>query len=1386
MGSRGRMLFDLNELPEEAEEVGVAVPQEASDVVSQESAVVVSQPQKSLPVPTIPSNLFQPGEGSQSQRILNNNAFKHASCGSGFQPFVRNKDSHSTKEPMKTGVDLNSLADTSMEDNDISDNIAPKAEPCNQISQAVEREEGEWSDADGVSDTAGSSFSNKEELAGTATTHVKKESQEGEPGFIKSGDTIKDDTAAESNDTEMADSSKDPGTRGSTGSESLKSLEFKGNQPGDDLDSCNKSKDVKGVEATYAMKFASNPAKRPKLDEHKEAMLGKKRARQTVFINVEDAKQAGTMKTSTPRRQSSFPAPIVTRTVKEASRGAGERAAEKQSQQVNKDQKQSEMMGSERSNSVDPSDQHAESNGDAEFCSQGRQKKLNPEDPSSDGNQQSVQRQASLKQSVDSKQLKGRPVSSQRAVVTGQNTADQKPANKRSIVSKKQTSVNNSQYQDTSVERLIREVTSDKFWHNPEEEELQCVPGSFESAEEYIRVFEPLLFEECRAQLYSSYEESLEAVGRDAHVAVRVKTVDRRERGWYDVVVLPMNEYKWNFKEGDVAILSFPRPGSAAQSSRSSRRTVGSNEDAESECGRLVGTVRRHMPIDTRDPIGAIVHFYVGDSFDSSSSEANVLRKLQPRSTWFLTGLGSLATTQREYVALHAFRRLNLQMQNAILKPSSEHFPKYEEQPPAMPDCFTPNFSDHLHRTFNGPQLSAIQWAAMHTAAGTSNGVVKKQEPWPFTLVQGPPGTGKTHTVWGMLNVIHLVQYQHYYAALLKKLAPESYKQISGSTSSSSETFAAGSIDELLQSMDQNLFRTLPKLCPKPRMLVCAPSNAATDELLARVLDRGFIDGEMKVYRPDVARVGVDSQSRAAQAVSVERRTDQLLMKGRDEVIGWLHQLKCREQQLSQEIAFLQRELNMVAAAGRSQGSVGVDPDVLAQRDRNRDVLLQKLAASVESRDKVLVEMSRLLILESRFRPGSSFNLEDARASLEASFANEAEIVFTTVSSSGRKLFSRLSHGFDMVVIDEAAQASEVAVLPPLSLGAARCVLVGDPQQLPATVISKAAGTLLYSRSLFERFQQGGCPTILLSVQYRMHPQIREFPSRYFYQGRLTDSESVVKLPDEAYYRDALMAPYIFYDISHGRESHRGGSSSYQNVHEAQFVLRLYEHLQKFLRANGAKKASVGIITPYKLQLKCLQREFKEVMNTEEGKDIYINTVDAFQGQERDVIIMSCVRASNHGVGFVADIRRMNVALTRARRALWVVGNASALMQSEDWAALIGDAKARKCFMDLDSIPKDFLPVKVLSNTPGRNASNNIRNMRNGGPRPRHLDMLPESRGGMNMMRADEDERPNSVPRNGSYRNLDDFGRPGDRPRDNLQFGIPRRPNSSNGSRREV
>ncbi|KAI5072004.1 hypothetical protein GOP47_0012110 [Adiantum capillus-veneris] len=1009
----------------------------------------------------------------------------------------------------------------------------------------------------------------------------------------------------------------------------------------------------------------------------KDAKLGKKRNRQTMFLDVrEAAKQAPPPKTPTSKK--SLSSSLGFRNPPKAMSDSRSKDS-KMVSPVRECLRGAANLSELKTSTVTANEGAHMGVSDASTTSQFLARSVpSPADSCVEG---------SSKNKLGETEIKVKGMQSAKQAVGGKyplgvGGIEEKPTSHLRPVAKKNPNSLRKQVvasSDTSIARLHREATCDKLWKPPGEAELQCVPVSFDSVQEYVNVFEPLLFEECRAQLHSTWEELCEGVAKDPHVQVFVKMVEKRERGWYDVVLFPVDsQARLAFKEGDVAVLSTPKPGSGGRMRRTSSLNVIESSEVEVS-SRTAGIIRRHVPIDTRELHGATLRFYVGES---SNTEESIKKRFQSKGTmWYLTVLGSLATTQREYVALHAFQNLQSQMIRAILNPKPEHFPRYEEEPPAMPECFTQPFVQHLHRNFNTPQLTAIKWAAMHTAAGSSssNGAGKRQDLWPFTLVQGPPGTGKTHTVWGMLNVIHLVQYQRYYAALLKKLAPESLKAEEPVPENSS--CHGGGLDDVLQKMDQNLARSLPKLCPKPRMLVCAPSNAATDELLTRVLERGFIDGEMKVYRPDVARVGVDTQTRASQAVSVERRSDHLLGMSRDDVLGWLQQLRGRETFLSQQMASLQKELASAAAA-RSQGSVGVDPDVLCARDQSRDTKLQQLAAIVEERDKVLVEMSRLFIVESRFRGGFGFSLEDARAKLEASFANEAEIVFTTVSSSGRRLFNHLTHGFDMVVIDEAAQASEAAVLPPLSLGAARCVLIGDPQQLPATVISRAANTLQYSRSLFERFQQGGCPAMLLSVQYRMHPQIRDFPSRYFYQSRLVDSESVSSLPDEPYHSDSLLRPYIFYDVSHGRESHKGNSVSYQNVTEAQFAARLYEYLQNFIKTAGVNKVSVGVITPYKLQLKCLQQEFGSLLSPDvDSKSVYINTVDAFQGQERDVIIMSCVRASSHGVGFVADIRRMNVALTRARRCLWVVGNAAALVQSEDWAALIADSKERAGYL---------------------------------------------------------------------------------------------------------
>ncbi|KAH0679986.1 hypothetical protein KY284_021071 [Solanum tuberosum] len=128
---------------------------------------------------------------------------------------------------------------------------------------------------------------------------------------------------------------------------------------------------------------------------------------------------------------------------------------------------------------------------------------------------------------------------------------------------------------------------------------------------------------------------------------------------------------------------------------------------------------------------------------------------------------------------------------------------------------------------------------------------------------------------------------------------------------------------------------------------------------------------------------------------------------------------------------------------------------------------------------------------------------------------------------------------------------------------------------------------------------------------------------------------------------------------------------------------------------------------------------------------------------------MSCVHASGHGIGFVADIRRMNIAFIRARRALWVMGNANALVQSEDWVALIADAKTRKCYMDMDTLPNDFLLPNAASHVPPPTNMSNNRGLRFG---LRHSIYDPhiEPRSGTT---SEDDEKPNALHvRNGNYR----------------------------------
>ncbi|ETO06421.1 regulator of nonsense transcripts [Reticulomyxa filosa] len=354
-----------------------------------------------------------------------------------------------------------------------------------------------------------------------------------------------------------------------------------------------------------------------------------------------------------------------------------------------------------------------------------------------------------------------------------------------------------------------------------------------------------------------------------------------------------------------------------------------------------------------------------------------------------------------------------------------------------------------------------------------------------------------------------------------------------------------------------------------------------------------------------------------------------------------------------------------------------------------------------------------------------------ARDKLSASILLEAEIVFVTLNSAAgrelRTLYEEIgmqranrnrtgyapnmepSFGnpgipgneqwklFDHCVIDEAAQCTEPDVLIPLVYDIDSVVLVGNLFScfLPFFLIlltreesNKVCKLYGDKISLFERLMCSGYPVHLLDTQYRMHPEISFFPNAHFYNNQLKNGENV---SGPTYYKafhtkSKDFKPFLFFDIHTSTES-RSGTSLYNNI-EAQFVLT---HLEKFRKdfPSDFSTCSIGIITPYKQQQKQIQTLIQK-SNLEGGKNIEIQTVDFYQGREKDIIVFSCVRAAKflfvlleNGIGFLSDIRRLNVAITRAKFSLWIVGNSAALETNSDWKALIDDAIKRECYRNV-------------------------------------------------------------------------------------------------------
>lgn len=349
----------------------------------------------------------------------------------------------------------------------------------------------------------------------------------------------------------------------------------------------------------------------------------------------------------------------------------------------------------------------------------------------------------------------------------------------------------------------------------------------------------------------------------------------------------------------------------------------------------------------------------------------------------------------------------------------------------------------------------------------------------------------------------------------------------------------------------------------------------------------------------------------------------------------------------------------------------GSEAWALARRWKSEAADLRRRTEKRQARGRMDRDVAREAYREARAL------MRDARKSLQGAeelILRRAQVVCSTAAGADAALLR--DEVFDLVVLDEATQATDPMALVPMARGK-RVVLAGDPCQLPPTVIDREAERGGLGKTFFERLREGpaaGDALRLLTVQHRMHESIMAFPSQTHYEGRLVAAPSVAKhrLEDLGAQEDPLRpGPLVFVDTAGTgwEEKREGEDPSTSNPQQAD---RVALEVRRLL-SRGVSPEDVGLITPYDAQARLL----RDALQPELALGLEVGTVDGFQGREKEAIVVDFVRSNDQGaVGFLSDTRRCNVALTRARRFLLVVGDSGTLGQHPYYSTLMDAVQA--------------------------------------------------------------------------------------------------------------
>ncbi|XP_039939050.1 probable helicase senataxin [Hirundo rustica] len=573
--------------------------------------------------------------------------------------------------------------------------------------------------------------------------------------------------------------------------------------------------------------------------------------------------------------------------------------------------------------------------------------------------------------------------------------------------------------------------------------------------------------------------------------------------------------------------------------------------------------------------------------------------------------VGSLVTTHRKFKALLLLSRSPLA--RPIMNPSYNDF-----CPRDLPVASGSAVS--YMNEYNEDQKRAIE---------TAYAMVKQHPGLPkICLIHGPPGTGKSKTIVGLLSRV-----------LRENTRNEKTAQKKNS-----------------------------KIKPN-RFLVCAPSNAAVDELMKKIIV-AFKEKCQNKQEPlgncgdiKLVRLGAEkSINNEVRGFSLDKQVEHRMKRKPGDCD---QDIQKKKEALDEKLDRLSRERAMHKCEKRENQMLN---DEIGRLAKERQQLASQLKEVRGHSQKVQAD----IILES-------------------------DIICCTLSTSGGSLlesaFSRQGlDPFSCVIVDEAGQSCEVETLIPLIHRCNKLVLVGDPKQLPPTVKSVKAQQYGYDQSLMARLQRHleeqvqrnvlrSLPVVQLTVQYRMHPDICLFPSNYVYGKTLKTAKSV---EENRCSSEWPFQPYLIFDVADGREER--DKDSYSNPREVKLVMELIRTIKEKRNDLGLRR--IGIITPYSAQKKKIQEQLDSAFkNNSPGE---VDTVDAFQGREKDCIIVSCVRANssegsapayvqaNKGsIGFLASLQRLNVTITRARFSLFILGRLQTLMEDKNWNHLIQDAQKR-------------------------------------------------------------------------------------------------------------